>query len=840
VYLARDRKHDRLVALKTLNPDVGSVAADRFLREIQVSAGMQHPHILPTYDSGIADGRLYFVMPFVDGGSLRERLEAEPKLPIAEALQCAHDIALALAFAHDQGVVHRDVKPENIMFYHGHACLADFGVARVMQEMDIRVTGHGMIVGTPAYMSPEQLTDGGFDGRSDVYSLACVLYEMIAGVHAFSGSTPRELLRQRLRNPPPPLHTERPDAPQFVEDLLTRALSASPEGRFEDAHAFADAIEFALRDLASPRRISAPRRAIESMPRHPLAWVASGVLGLAAVVLAATPLRTLVRDKNVLPLAPAQQLELAKNLELQRQVSGDRFRVTASRLAAMRASFHGRDSLFAEGMIALAERSYPRACDSFNRLRTTDSLDAFAWIGLGDCTALDSAVVPDANGGWHFRTGWHSAARAYMRAVAIDPAMHKSISFAAMAVLLPATPDRIRAGKSEGARPETFLAHPSLIGDTIAYVPIKAGLFAAATPDVDPITEPDALRQNRDVLVAFGRQWVSIEPKNPEALEALAVGLETRGELSDADDGASGVLNRARKLAKSPEQRLRLGSMAVRLRIKRAQFEPARALADSLLSTYSTQTVTPADASRLAGLAALTGRVRDAGLYRVRSTSGENADAGVAPQVTVVVSQLFVRAALGVCDDSLMVLSRAVDDLLQSYTQATGREAMRASLLARPMSLAYPCVGARGFAGIAPQMPLDRAQRAEAARNIVVVQATLDSVDVSRRAVRPGDVSLDFSVQEAWLRAAIGDTAGAVRRLDLVLNALPTLGSWAVREEAQSAALGRAMLLRAELAAAQKDNVQRRRRAGEALSLWKHADAPMYPTLERLRALASR
>ena len=219
VYLARDIKHDRLVALKTLTSGIGTRAGERFLREIQVAAGMQHPHILPMYDSGIADGRLYFVMPFVDGGSLRDRLDVEPQIPIEEALRVAHEISIALAFAHDQGIVHRDIKPDNILFYHGHACLADFGVARVMEQIDVRLTAHGMIVGTPAYMSPEQLSDGGFDGRSDVYSLACVLYEMIGGVHAFAGSTPAELLRKRLRTTPEPLHALRADVPPYIDDL---------------------------------------------------------------------------------------------------------------------------------------------------------------------------------------------------------------------------------------------------------------------------------------------------------------------------------------------------------------------------------------------------------------------------------------------------------------------------------------------------------------------------------------------------------------------------------------------------------------------------------------------
>ncbi len=400
VYLARDLKHDRLVALKMLSPDVSHTAGERFLREIQLAAGMQHPHILPMYDSGVADGRLYFVMPFVDGGSLRQRLEAEPQLPVADALRVAHDISLALQFAHDQGVIHRDVKPENIMFYHGHACLADFGVARAMEELDTRVTAHGMIVGTPAYMSPEQLTDGGFDGRSDVYSLACVLYETIAGVHAFSGSTPRELLRQRLRTPPPPLLTHRTDVPKCVEDIMTRALAASPDARYADSREFGEAIERAQLEMTKPQRRSSGGRVLESMPRSPIAWAGSLALLVALGGLAATPIRNAVKNysahgiegnmriaKNSFAagkaaferwdLATAEQeltravtanpkmaeaqLKLAQTLELERRVDSDQFKLAAARLSTVRGSLHGRDSLLANAMIAMATRKYPAA-----------------------------------------------------------------------------------------------------------------------------------------------------------------------------------------------------------------------------------------------------------------------------------------------------------------------------------------------------------------------------------------------------------------------------------------------------------------------------------------------
>ena len=872
VFLARDLKHERLVALKTLNPDVGPVAGDRFLREIQVAAGMQHPHILPMYDSGVADGRLYFVMPFVDGGSLRQRLDAEPQLPIGDALQCTHDIALALAFAHDQGVVHRDIKPENILFYHGHACLADFGVARVMQEIDVRVTGHGMVVGTPAYMSPEQLTDGGFDGRSDVYSLACVLYEMIAGVHAFSGSTPRELLEQRLRTVPEPLHRHRPDVPQFVDDLLLRALARSPLDRFPDARAFADAIEFAQRDLATPRRVSGPRRAIESVPRHPMAWAGSVAIVLAAGALAATPIRTAMRNRG-LPgtgsaraaysagldalakwdLAAAErhltaatttdprfaeaQLRLAQTLELERRVDSDGYRLAAARLAPLRNTLHGRDSLLAAATLALAARAYPQACGAFQRMRAADSLDAMAWYGLGDCLALDSLVLTDAGSPsrLRFRTGWHTAAHAYMRAATIEPLAHRALSFALLSTLLPTTPIRVRIGRNDASPPTFYAAHPSLIADTVAYVPFTLAEIAAATPRVQASTEPDALDRNRAALVDFGRAWVTAAPNNADAYEALAAGLEARGELADA--GA--MVRRARTLAETPAHQLRLASTEVRIDLKRGDLVAARTRADSLLLAPSNRAPAPADAEWLAGLAALTGRGQRAAELRAIAHRDDAARDAVPAQVESVADQLFMRAALGVCDDSLAALRGAVDALLDSYSPPARRAAARQAALGRAMALAFPCLHGRALDGLTPSLALDRAERAMANGNASRARAILDSAQLARAGMRPGDVALDFTVQEAWLRAAIGDTAAAIRQLDLVLNALPTLGPFAAHEEAQAAAMGRALALRAELAAAQHDTAQRRRRASEVLALWQHADASLAPIQARMRALAA-
>src|SRR5689334_25189836 len=190
VYLAEDLKHRRRVAIKVLRPELGAaVGAERFLREIETTANLRHPHILPLYDSGSAGGLLYYVMPLVEGESLRDRLAREKQLPIDDALRIAREVADALSYAHARGVIHRDIKPENILLEGGHAVVADFGIARAVSTAGAdRLTETGMAIGTPMYMSPEQAAgDPDLDGRSDLYSLGCVLYEMLGVQAPFTG-----------------------------------------------------------------------------------------------------------------------------------------------------------------------------------------------------------------------------------------------------------------------------------------------------------------------------------------------------------------------------------------------------------------------------------------------------------------------------------------------------------------------------------------------------------------------------------------------------------------------------------------------------------------------------
>jgi len=204
VYLAQDCKHDRVVALKVLHPDLAaSLGPERFLREIKLAARLNHPHILPLYDSGEAAGFLYYVMPYVEGESLRERLEREKPLPVDEAVHHAKAIASALDYAHRQKIVHRDIKPENVMLYEGEAMVMDFGIAKaVSSAANETLTQTGMMVGTPAYVSPEQASgEQNIDGQSDQYSLGCVLYEMLAGEHLYSGLTHQVVAIRHAREP---------------------------------------------------------------------------------------------------------------------------------------------------------------------------------------------------------------------------------------------------------------------------------------------------------------------------------------------------------------------------------------------------------------------------------------------------------------------------------------------------------------------------------------------------------------------------------------------------------------------------------------------------------------
>jgi tetratricopeptide (TPR) repeat protein len=249
VYLAQDLKHERQVALKVLRPDISAlIGAERFVREIAIVAKLAHPHVLPLHDSGVADGHLYYVMPFVEGESLRARLERDRQLPVGEAVRIGEEVADALAYAHSRGVVHRDIKPENILLESGHAVVADFGIARVLSETGgARLTDAGLAIGTAGYMSPEQASgEPSLDQRADVYSAGCVVYEMLSGEPPHTGPTPQVVLARALTESVRPLTAVREAVSHQLDLAVRKALAKSPADRYASAAEFGAALRAAM------------------------------------------------------------------------------------------------------------------------------------------------------------------------------------------------------------------------------------------------------------------------------------------------------------------------------------------------------------------------------------------------------------------------------------------------------------------------------------------------------------------------------------------------------------------------------------------------------------------
>jgi len=320
VYHAQDLKHERQVAMKVLRPELAAaLGPERFLQEIKIAANLHHPHILPLYDSGEADGFLYYVMPYVEGESLRDRLEREKQLAIDDALQVAREVADALSYAHAHGVIHRDIKPENILLESGHAVVADFGIARAVDAAGgERLTETGLAIGTPAYMSPEQA--GGekdLDGRSDLYSLGCVLHEMLAGQPPFTGPTVESLVHQHLSVEPPSVTAIRPSVPGWIAAALERSLAKTPADRFNPVAQFGEAIS--------------PRTSVTADDSRPVAahlgrrrWLVPGVVAAALLVVMAVVLYRMMGPKPItITTSNARAVTTEHGLEFQPAISPD-------------------------------------------------------------------------------------------------------------------------------------------------------------------------------------------------------------------------------------------------------------------------------------------------------------------------------------------------------------------------------------------------------------------------------------------------------------------------------------------------------------------------------------
>jgi len=338
VYLAEDLKHGRKVAIKVLHPELSAViGGDRFLAEIKTTASLQHPHILGLIDSGEADGLLYYVMPFIEGETLRSRLAREKQLPIDDAVRLAKEVASALEFAHKRGIVHRDIKPENILLQDGQALVADFGIALAVQQAGgSRMTQTGMSLGTPAYMSPEQaMGERDLGARSDVYALGAMTYEMLTGEPPFTGPNSQAIVAKVLTEQPPPVRPKRPSVPPAVEQAVLVALQKLPADRFSTAKDFADALEGKVGTYAATVVTAATRPAPVTRPSRLVALLAA-----AALISTAAAAWAWLRPK---PAAPVIRVSIAfPKAERLRAASTRRFAISPD---GARIVYIGPDSL---------------------------------------------------------------------------------------------------------------------------------------------------------------------------------------------------------------------------------------------------------------------------------------------------------------------------------------------------------------------------------------------------------------------------------------------------------------------------------------------------------------
>jgi len=418
VYLAHDSRHDRDVAVKVLHADVAeALGAERFLAEIKTTAQLPHPHILPLHDSGEADGFLYYTMPYIEGGSLRQHLERTGRLPPDDAIRIASQVSSALEAAHRHAVIHRDIKPENILLHAGTALVADFGIALGLESASPRVTNPGMHPGTPQYMSPEQASgDAPVDARSDVYALGTVLYEMLAGEPPFKGPSANAIVVKRASTDAPSVRTPRPDVPESIAAVIARALARDPARRWATAADFSVALREAGRG-GKTSTVTLGLRATRRVARRPFAWIA--LLAAAGIAVALTtrgshPDTTSNRPTN--PEALAQYNQARYFFDKRGSGSLDKAREYFERSIVL-------DSTFAPAYAGLADvytsyaignlgnysptEFFPKALNAANKALALDSMSADAHASLGQIRVL-------------YQFDWSGAEASLMRALALN------------------------------------------------------------------------------------------------------------------------------------------------------------------------------------------------------------------------------------------------------------------------------------------------------------------------------------------------------------------------------------------------------------------------------------
>jgi serine/threonine protein kinase len=889
VYCCTDLRTNEEVAVKVLHPELGSaVVIERFLREISFASELDHPQIPKVLGSGVTDGIPYYVMTYVNGESLRRLIDREKQLPLQQALRIACEIIKPTAYAHKRGIVHRDLKPENILVSESGVYVLDFGISRaIIESGGDRLTATGVGVGTPAYMSPEQaLGDRGLDARTDIYSLGCVIYEMIGGMPPFVGPTPQVVISRRFAGTPPPLRELRDGVPEEVEYAVERALAKSPSDRWASADDFGAALTAcATGELRFTGTMTLAMR--RRHRRTTIATLVAGVLAASAFAWSAA-----YRE----PFASAQRSIASWNFdqaakELERAVlhrpddarshlwlaqvmmlkdpsptaEPDAWKQSALFAHDHRASLTPAERMRADGLAAFAAEDVPRACDSFRELAKTEQAahpDDFASsLSYADCILRDKNVVPASSSpsGFGFRTSFRYVDSLYE--ALLDRHSNNPASFAALMPriqrVLVIDKATLRLGILPGPTQRVFLSYPTLIDDTLAYIPYGVsateGMFRAR--DQRGLT--NALFSNRRQLKSLALKWVAVGPDDPAAHETLAKILEATGELSGTEPSALQQIAIARNLeARDKEsgpkkyiRQIRAVNYHVRLYLRSLKFDEAAALADSALSWRVPQLSHQEEDEAggfAAGLAAVRGqpsRVRGiqraaAADYQVFLPNGQRVTLPVALGIDAIAIREY--AAYGGSADSMIAITSRLLNNINTRVPPEDVDAWRRGILLQPLTLAAPVIGPEPVANLGPARdPRVNALASLAKGETNRARFLLDSLVKLRGGYAPSELSMDIVFLEAWLRTQLGDTATATRTLDDALNGLSGGEPGVLKDldEDRAASLVRVMALRAELAAKGGQKDVAKKWADAVLLLWGNGDAIVKSTVDRMRAL---
>lgn len=880
VYLCTDTQTETQVAVKVLRAELGSaVVVERFLREIKFASELDHPQIPKVMDSGVVGTLPFYVMTYIEGKSLRAHLDKVKQLPMEEAIHITQEVARPTAYAHAQGIVHRDIKPANILLSpDGGVYVLDFGVARaILASADDSLTSTGVAVGTPAYMSPEQaLADHDLDSRSDIYSLGCVLYEMIAGIPPFVGATPQSVMSRRFIAPPPPLHEVRDRVSPEIEAAVMRALARSPADRWQKVQDFSDSLTAApLSPTLQTQQVVLDRKKRKyAYGLIGVGVVAAGIMAAAAWSVsrdfvrrgqeslarwdfadATTQMESAVARK---PDDARAQLWLAQ-LKMLNGDPANEWRRYALRAADGAASLTDNDRQRATALVAYSADDSPEPCAGFRKLTAVPSTaageDFTSTLALADCLSRDRIVIPDPKSrtGFGFRASYNQAAALYEGLIARHSTDGAAYAFIVprLETILSTSKNKLRGGVLKGEQEREFVAWQELVGDTLSFVPLQVG---GDTPLRQNVAEVDrAVARNIDKLKSLAISWTKAAPNDPEAHETLARMLETAGNFDGPSPNALQEIRTARNVAAAATEStgetfvrdLGLASTHVRLLLKVHRFDAAAAIADSAASWKSKVGLSDslrAAADNLAtGLFALTGHVqavvetqrRHADEFILHSSSGESKRPPL--EIAVDARNLESYTAFGAPRDSIIAtVARLTQNINAVFAPGQVTE-VRTSILTRPLNRAAPSIGVLRGLGLGPTNDMfANALAALAANDIRRAQSYANSMGALYAERAPGEVTMDAVLQYAWLRAQVGDSATAARFLDDALRGLSRAPPSMLQSAHIPAALVRAMILRSQLAKKAGDAEVAALWATAARQLWSKGDPVVVEILRGL------